>query len=323
MHSETQESSSSSENTHGPPGPDYPRPVRNWLETQIALARRDISSGPIDGRPGPQTRAALRAWQKNSALPVTGELDDATRASLILSTSPLTSRVITTEDLSCLQPLSPTWLGKSEQTALAYQTTLELVAEQSRAHPDWIRQINPRIDWSKITPGNRVLIPDCQRVLPSFALGGGSVSSNAVKRAKAARVRIHLADRTLQAFDVGERLIAHFPVSIARRVDKRPVGELHVAVVAPNPDYTFDPAVFPESAEARELGRKLILPPGPNNPVGQAWIGLDRPGYGIHGTPDPQHVGRTESHGCFRLANWDALILLELVGVGTPVDVME
>jgi lipoprotein-anchoring transpeptidase ErfK/SrfK len=90
-------------------------------------------------------------------------------------------------------------------------------------------------------------------------------------------------------------------------------------VVVHDPNYTFDPAVFPESEEARNLGRKLIIPPGPNNPVGVAWIGLDRPGYGIHGTPNPEQVGRTESHGCFRLANWDARALLGLVRVGLPV----
>jgi lipoprotein-anchoring transpeptidase ErfK/SrfK len=88
-----------------------------------------------------------------------------------------------------------------------------------------------------------------------------------------------------------------------------------------NPNYTFDPDNFPESAEGKTLGRKLILPPGPNNPVGRAWIGLDRPGYGIHGTPEPENVGRTESHGCFRLANWDAVTLLKLAVVGMIVTV--
>ena len=80
---------------------------------------------------------------------------------------------------------------------------------------------------------------------------------------------------------------------------------------------------FPESAEAQQLGRKLILPPGPNNPVGLAWIGLSKPGYGIHGTPAPEQVGRTESHGCFRLANWNAEYLVKLVSVGTPVRIVE
>ena len=80
-------------------------------------------------------------------------------------------------------------------------------------------------------------------------------------------------------------------------------------------------AIFPESAEAQEIGHKLILPPGPRNPVGIAWIGLDRPGFGIHGTPSPEKVGRTESHGCFRLANWNADYLAKLVWIGMPVEI--
>ena len=136
----------------------------------------------------------------------------------------------------------------------------------------------------------------------------------------AARLQIRLGARELEVTDAAGRVIAHFPVSIARRVEKRPVGELRVRVVVAGPDYTIDPALFADSAEARELGgRKLILPPGPNNPVGVAWIGLDRPGYGIHGTPEPANVGRTESLGCFRLANWNAELLLRMVWVGMPI----
>jgi lipoprotein-anchoring transpeptidase ErfK/SrfK len=94
---------------------------------------------------------------------------------------------------------------------------------------------------------------------------------------------------------------------------------LRVTVVIPDPNYTFDPELFPESTEGQSLGRKLLIPPGPNNPVGVVWIGLNLPGYGIHGTPEPENVGRTESHGCFRLANWDAWTLAGLVKVGLPV----
>jgi lipoprotein-anchoring transpeptidase ErfK/SrfK len=136
---------------------------------------------------------------------------------------------------------------------------------------------------------------------------------------KAAFLRIYLSRRVLEAYDSETNVLAHFPVSIARRVEKRPVGQLHIQTVAPNPNYVFNPDIFPESAEAKTLGRKLVLPPGPNNPVGAVWIGLDRSGYGIHGTPMPEEVGRTESHGCFRLANWNAEFLVKLVWVGMPV----
>src|SRR5690606_2965484 len=127
--------------------------------------------------------------------------------------------------------------------------------------------------------------------------------------------------KTMGVYDSATNLLAHFPCSIAARVEKRPIGQLHVLKIAENPNYLFNPSTFPESAEARQLGRKLMIPPGPNNPVGTAWIGLDKPGYGIHGTPVPEQVGRTESHGCFRLANWNATHLLQFVWSGMPVHV--
>ena len=142
-------------------------------------------------------------------------------------------------------------------------------------------------------------------------------------RPLAARIEIHLRDKYLQAFDYDGRLVAHFPCSIARDKAKRPVGELHVVNAAADPNYTFRPELFPEDPGAASLAQPLILPPGPNNPVGVAWLSLDRPGYGIHGTPHPEDIGRTESHGCFRLANWNARKLLGMVSLGIPVVVFE
>lgn len=285
----------------------YPRAAETWLEVQIVLSRNGFSSGSIDGVRGPQSVAALQAFQEREGLPLSGELDEETRAHLQLVVPPLTQMTLTPDDEARLQPLSPTWLGKSEQTALDYETALELVAERSRANPKLIRKLNPQVDWDASVVGQPLTVPaiDPAGPLPT-----------------AARLVIRMSERILQARDAEGRLLAHFPVSIAREVAKRPDGELQVTVVIPNPDYTFNPAIFPESAEARELGRRLILPPGPNNPVGRAWIGLDRPGYGIHGTPSPEQVGRTESHGCFRLANWDALTLLPMCWVGLPVTVV-
>jgi lipoprotein-anchoring transpeptidase ErfK/SrfK len=289
-----------------PPG-IFPRPVQNIFEAQLAMARQGISSGSLDGLVGSQTRAALRAYQQKERLPVTGELDLATKERLLLATPIYAAYTVTTSDLGRLQPLSSTWLGKSQQTALDYETILELVAERSHSHPNLIRRLNPAIDWANVAAGTTLQMPD-------VAYADVSV--------KAAFATISLGGKVCEAFDANANLLAHFPCSIAQRVEKRPIGELHVAVVAPNPNYTFDPDVFPESAEARQLKRKLVLPPGPNNPVGVAWVGLDKPGYGIHGTPSPELVGRTESHGCFRLANWNADYLLKLVWIGMPVQVV-
>ena len=291
-----------------PPAPEpasaFPRPVNTWLEVQVELARRLFSCGPIDGVGGAQTGAALRAFQENEGLPVTGQLDTATRTTLLLTAPTHRPYTVTADDLAGLEPVRPTWLGKSQQTSLAHETVLERLAERFHAHPNHLRALNPGTDWATLAAGATVLVTAVERPRARLA---------------AANVHIRLAERILQIRDPQSRIIAHFPVSIARNVDKRPVGELRVTVVVPDPNYTFNPEVFPESAEGRELGRKLILPPGPNNPVGVAWIGLNLPGYGIHGTPVPEQVGRTESHGCFRLANWDARTLLDLAWVGLPV----
>jgi lipoprotein-anchoring transpeptidase ErfK/SrfK len=282
----------------------FPRAPRTPLEIQVALARHAFSSGSIDGVNGSQTRAALQAFQWEKGLIATGEFDAATRKVLVLEAAPLTTYVVTSNDLARLQPISKTWLGKSQQTALDYETLLELVAEKGHASPTLTRKLNPGVNWTNVSEGTELTIP--------------AVEYPASKK-KAAFIRISLAERCLQAFDESTNLVAHFPCSIAAKFEKRPVGELHIIAVAPNPDYTFNPEVFPESEEAQQLKKKLILPPGPNNPVGTAWISLDRPGYGMHGTPNPEQVGRTESHGCFRLANWNAEHLIKLVWVGMPV----
>jgi lipoprotein-anchoring transpeptidase ErfK/SrfK len=283
---------------------DFPRPVHDVFETQVALARRGISPGSIDAALGSQTREAISVFQQIENLPETGKLDTNTRPRLTLDAPILTTYVVTTNDLARLQPLGKTWLAKSQQTALDYETELELVAEKSHSHPLLIEKLNPNVSWTNISVGTILKIPDVNYPEPD---------------GNAAFVVIHLDEKFLEAFDERTNLLAHFPCSIAARVEKRPVGELHVAVVAPNPNYTVDPELFPESDELQAIGHKLILPPGPNNPVGVAWIGLDKTGYGIHGTPAPEQVGRTESHGCFRLANWDAEYLSRLAWVGMPV----
>jgi lipoprotein-anchoring transpeptidase ErfK/SrfK len=285
----------------------FPRPAATWLEAQVELARRGFSGGPIDGLPGPQSTAALRAFQRREGLPETGALDAATQVLLQLEAPALTWASLAPEDLAGLRPVPEGWTAKAGSPGLPHASALELAAERFRAGERFLRRLNPGLEWESLSAETLFVAPAAEFV---------------PRPGVAARLVIRLAARELEVVDAAERVIAHFPVSIARRVDKRPVGDLAVRVVVSDPDYTFDPALFPDTPEAREAPtRRLILPPGPNNPVGVAWIGLDRPGYGIHGTPEPANVGRTESLGCFRLANWDARTLLGLAWVGLPVRV--
>ncbi len=280
------------------------RPVQTTLEAQVALARLGFSAGSIDGAIGYQTRAAIRGFQQRSGIPQSGELDTATKNALQIKLPLYTTYTVTAEDVGSLRALSKTWLGKSQQDRLAYETVLELVSEKFQAHPSLIKQLNKDINWDEVPTGTALTVPNVTAPKPA---------------GRAAYVSILLSARLMQVFDQKDRLMAQFPCSIAQKVDKRPIGVVRVKVAAENPNYRFNPEIFPESEEAKKIGKPLMIQPGPNNPVGVAWIGLDKPGYGIHGTPSPEAVGRTESHGCFRLANWNAAYLSKIIWIDMPV----
>jgi hypothetical protein len=283
-----------------PPG----RAIAGTTELQIALARRGFSPGSIDGVTGSQTRLALRAYQSAHGLPQTGNFDPATAEKLTIQPPVFTSRRLSHGDLGQIGPKPHSWRARRELDRMRYNSPLEMVAEQAQTDPDLIAALNPQLDWSRLTEGAEIRIPR----LPPFRI-----------RQPVVYTQIQLSKRTLQVFSAEHRLLFHCPVSIARRVDKRPSGELRVKVLVDAPNYTFNPAILSGTAQREGITQKFIIQPGPNNPVGTAWIGLNLPSYGIHGTPEPEKVGRSESSGCFRLANWNAQTLLDAAWVNMPV----
>ncbi|MBI5395423.1 MAG: murein L,D-transpeptidase [Verrucomicrobia bacterium] len=284
---------------------------------QVALDRQLFSPGCIDDHLGTQTRAALRSWQVANELKVTGTFDDATAEKLKLDVPALIEYQATTNDFARLGRAPDSWRERAAQDSMPYETMLELLAEKFHATQRFIRALNPQIPWETLNSPTNVVVPNIV---------------TDIEPPKAQEIRINLAQKWLTVYDREGKLCAFFPCSIGRDKMKRPVGGLQVVALAPDPNYTFDPKVFPESPEAQTITSKLIVPPGPNNPVGTLWLSIGRApgseeppltGYGIHGTPKPEDIGKTESHGCFRLANWNANRLLKMVTVGTPVIVEE
>jgi lipoprotein-anchoring transpeptidase ErfK/SrfK len=282
---------------------------RQIIALQTLLDRQNFSCNCADGKVGSRTHAALRAFQKARGLAVTGEPNAPTLAALGDLGSTFTSYTITADDYAQLTQNPTTWLERSQAARLGYQTILEAVAERGHATQQAIRDLNPQVTvWPDPPAGTTLTIP---------AVG------LAVPLPHAARIRISIGNKLVRAFDGAGQQLAQFPCSIARDPKKREPCEINVAVFAPNPNYTFDPALFADEPESATLQTKLIIPPGPRNPVGSAWVGLSKTGYGMHGTPKPEDIGKTESHGCFRLANWNAQKLLHMVEIGTPVSVEE
>ncbi|MCE0483286.1 MAG: L,D-transpeptidase [Methylacidiphilales bacterium] len=271
---------------------------------QVALERIHFSCGFIDGDQGMRTQRMLRAFQASRGLDSTGILDQPTRDAIGEPGEPFLSYVVTQDDVGAIMPKPATWRAKSEVKRLGYNDIWELLAEKFHCTRAYLKALNR--DVKQPVAGTEVIGP---KVFPASSLP------------HAASLRILLSETSLEALDADGKIIAFFPCSIAKDKNKRPNGVLTVKSVVPNPDYTFDPALFADAAKAEGITKKLTLPPGPRNPVGTTWIGLSLPGYGIHGTPEPEKISATQSHGCFRLANWNAEKVLKMVRVGTPVDV--
>jgi lipoprotein-anchoring transpeptidase ErfK/SrfK len=137
--------------------------------------------------------------------------------------------------------------------------------------------------------------------------------------AKVNRIEIDKPGHLLRAY-AGDMLLAVYPASIESIEKPAPSGTFKVTSVTQNPTYHYDPAYAFKGVKTK---KPFTIKPGPNNPVGTVWIGLTAKGYGIHGTPDPGNVGKTASHGCIRLTNWDAETLAAMVSRGVAVDFLD
>ncbi|MEI2262802.1 L,D-transpeptidase family protein [Stenotrophomonas indicatrix] len=283
-------------------GPDTA--ARSPLHAQVLLDRANFSPGEIDGEVGSNQRRAVSGFQAAHGLTVSGELDDATWKALQAdSVGPLASYTLTAEDVAgpfVAIPKKPA--DQAKLKALGFSSVEESLGERFHAAPELLKALNPGVDLSKA--GSHIQVPNiAPAALP-----------------KAAKLVVDKSDSTLQLLDAQGKVIAQVPVSSGSEHDPLPIGEWKILGVYPDPPFHYNPKLF---WDARKGDRKATIPPGPNNPVGRVWIDLSKPHYGLHGTPVPGHVGKTESHGCVRMTNWDALRVAAAVDTSVPVVMQE
>jgi lipoprotein-anchoring transpeptidase ErfK/SrfK len=184
--------------------------------------------------------------------------------------------------------------------ALGYRSAREKIAEKFHMSEALLAALNPGQSFKRA--GDTIKVANVRTAPPA---------------GKAERLEVDKSAQTLKVFDGDGRPIAFFPITAGSAEKPAPSGRVKVTAVNKNPTYRYNPDYAFKGVRAR---RPFTIKPGPNNPVGVVWIGLQGEGYGIHGTPDPSKVSKTESHGCIRMTNWDALTLAGLVAKGTPVD---
>ncbi len=285
------------------PDPAAKTPTGEIVRAEVLLDRARVSPGAIDGIDGDNFRKAVGAYQAIMGLPVTSRLDQATWDKLTEGDKgPVAvERKLTAKDVKgpFAQRIPAKFEAQADLKHMAYTSVLEEISEQSHASQGLLKALNPRANWKRAD--QTVILPQVVADRP---------------KAEVARIVVDKPGHAVAAFAADGKLIAFYPASIGSEEKPAPSGDFVVEHVTHNPDYTYNPKYAFKGVKATQ---PFTIAAGPNNPVGSVWMALSDEGYGIHGTPQPDLVGKTQSHGCIRLTNWDAEDLASMVGKKTPV----
>jgi peptidoglycan hydrolase-like protein with peptidoglycan-binding domain len=291
------------------------------FHAQVLLSQAGFSTSVIDGKKGMVFEKAVRGFQESRGLKVTGTLDEPTRAALLEANRPSTVNVrLSQDDISgdYIYPFPKKPEAQAKLPRLSYRNMLEEVAERYHTTPRTIVALNGPT--ALIGIGQTLRLPN---VLPEARDYKSDLKDE--NRALLARLNIdsqepagdHVvvdkSEGVLKVMDSTDRLVAQFPVTMGSSKDPLPLGTWKATTYAFLPPFHYQPDLFWDVDDGKAEQK---LPPGPNGPVGVAWLDLTKEHYGIHGTPEPQTIGRAESHGCIRMTNWDVLRLSQMMKPG-------
>ena len=321
-----------------PPPEDRPRPL---MQAQVVLDRLGFTPGVIDGKMGMSTVNALKGFQEARGLEVTGELDQPTQQALAEWKHIPATRVVTIPAEFANDRFVEIPKEREDQAKLdrmGYSSLAEKIAERFHTTDEVLAELNPQLAGggaqADAPAGNETA------AAPSIAyragmqlrvpnIGADRFDPSAVKdrqwantlrllgvgtdQPKAAKIEVAKSEQVLRVLDGQGKLLAQFTATMGSSQFPLPLGTWKIRGVAYNPPWQYDPALL---ATADKDDLKLEIPPGPNSPIGVVWIDLSKEHYGIHGTDEPNRIGRAESNGCIRLTNWDAARLAQMVRPG-------
>lgn len=278
------------------------------LQLQIFLDSRGFGPGVVDGHAGEFTRKALAKYQQAAGLPFNVRPDTA-------GIRPYSSYTIAQEDMEVLGSMAKEPADIAKQSRLPYENLSELLGERFHTTRAFLAELNPGLDLNQATPGTTIRVPNVQRPF-NYKDFPSSYRSRSLPVASQ-HILVDTREKMLEVRS-GDKLVAAFPITPGSAEHPAPAGDWKVARSVPWPWYRYDEGVLKRGERTENF---YNFPPGPNSPVGILWAGLNRPGVGIHGTSYPETIGRAGSHGCIRLANWDAATFYTLVKTGARVTI--
>ncbi|HLK25336.1 MAG TPA: L,D-transpeptidase [Caulobacteraceae bacterium] len=283
-----------------PPNPNQPQ---DWLiKAGVLLDRAHASPGAVDGRIGANFRHAVAAFEAMHGGVADGRLTPQVWGALNQGPPHPIAAIYTITPQDVAGPFYPDvgedFVKAAKLPALGYSRPSQMLAERFHMAEALITALNPGADFGKAGTQIVVLQPWVPPLPPVDHL------------------EVDKAMAQVRAYDASNKMIAAFPATVGSRERPSPSGVRKVVSVTFNPIYVYDPRKL--TWGPRRAGR-LTIKPGPESPVGVVWIALNAPGYGIHGAPNPTLIGKTQSHGCVRLTNWDATLLAHAVRRGGVV----
>lgn len=304
---------------------------KNLTRIQIFLDANNFPPGRLDGRWGEFTRKAAARFleSKNKPIPSFGEKPLADLDLPIDQARPVfIDYTVTSDDVSKIGEVAEKPVEQAKQKSMPYTSVLELVAERFHSDPDFLRELNPGADLDGLEQRAVVKVPNIDPPfdideVPSSAKSKGEEKPEEQNEGSVAagqsglRVNISVDEKMLEVRE-GERLLAAFPITPGSEALPAPKGEWKITEITWMPWFRYDEEMLEHGERSDEAHN---IPPGPNNAVGIVWMALNKKGIGIHGTNNPDTIGRSASHGCIRLANWDAWKLGHLVSADTPVTI--